>query len=441
MQQVTIAALSTPLGVSALAVVRVSGPDVLALLRALIGEATLAPKPRQMRRARVVDPRNGEEIDDLLYCYFAGPASYTSEDMLELFPHGNPVLVHRLLDAITSVPGVRHALPGEFTRRAFLAGKLDLVQAEAVGQLLHAAQESELTNARRLLSGRLSQKVASLAEQVTRISALLELEVDFAEDETEVDQSVWLKEIMELQSQLQNIIQNFRSQAMAERVPLVVFHGAPNAGKSSLINALVGEDRLLVSPRQGTTRDSVEVHWILSRGEVRLVDTAGLSHTPVDELDAASQERSRREIARADIAVEVLDGTLNTSTATDGTSPWILCNKSDLPGFVARPGTLSVSAQNGDGLNEFRQRLEDTLFPVESQTEDFAITSERQQKAILEAMQGVERAIALLQAGRNAPEELAFELALVRRSLEMLVGKIAGEEILRAIFSRFCIGK
>ncbi len=441
MEQVTIAALSTPLGVSALAVVRVSGPEVLTLLRALLGDSIMVPKSRQMKRARVGDPRSGEEIDDLLYCYFAGPSSYTGEDMLELFPHGNPVLVHRLLDAMTSIPGVRHALPGEFTRRAFLAGKLDLVQAEAVGQLLHAAQESELANARRLLSGRLSHKVAALAEQVTRISALLELEVDFAEEETEVDQSAWLKEIMDLQSQLQNLIQNFRSQAMAERVPLVVFHGAPNAGKSSLINALVGEDRLLVSPRQGTTRDSVEVHWILARGEVRLVDTAGLSHSPVDELDAASQERSRREIARADIAVEVLDGTLETLPSAEASSPWMLCNKADLPRFVARPGSLSVSAQNGEGLHEFRQRLEDALFPVEAQTEDFAITSERQQRAVLDAMQGVERALVLLQAGRNAPEVLAFELAFVRRSLEMLVGKIAGEEILRAIFSRFCIGK
>lgn len=450
----TIVAPSTPQGVSALAVVRVSGPGVADVVAQVLRSSLEKIPVRMMVRAKAYDSRTGELLDDLMACRFEAPASYTGEDVLELFPHGNPLLVRHLVDAIKSVPGVRLAEPGEFTRRAFEAGKVDLVQAEAIGQLLHATTESGLRNAQRLLQGRLSKQIHVLAESVTRISAMLELEVDFAEEEVEADQQGWQGQLEEVRAQILALERNFRSAAAEARTPTVVFYGAPNAGKSSLVNALLQDDRLLVSPHAGTTRDVVEVFLLLDHGEVRLADTAGISANPIDELDARSQQKAQERITQADLAILLVDSSEAWNDSMHSQiqdaqkkGHWVVFTKMDIADPSVKEQNqkrnigICVSSRSGHGIPDILNQLSTELFPQHLHGEEVWVSSERQQQCLVLARQGVERASQQILSGRVAPEELAFELFGVRQSLTQITGQISTDAILETIFSKFCIGK
>ncbi len=307
----------TPAGVSAVAALRVSGSKVREVIRLLFGESAI--KNLKAREAKLAtardfrtmagnDRKTAQVIDSLLYIFFEGPNSYTGEDVLELYPHGNPIIVRELLQVIKSVDGVRLAEPGEYTRRAFLNGRMDLVQAESVADVIHSANRAELKNAHRLLGGALSKKVKTLTEQVMDISARLELDVDFAEEEADPDYATWGAKIEAIRDSVESILKSFKGSAAVRRLPLAVLYGAPNAGKSSLVNALLGEDRILVSNIPGTTRDFVEVRLFLAGGEIRLVDTAGIAEHATDALDALSMEKSREILAEADMKILVMDG-------------------------------------------------------------------------------------------------------------------------------------
>ena len=322
MDSQTIVAPMTPAGVSAVAAIRVSGSKVREVVRLLFGESAIKNlKPREAKlatardfRTMVGDDRSTAQIvDSLLYIFFEGPNSYTGEDVLELYPHGNPIIVRELIQVIKSVEGVRLAEPGEYTRRAFLNGRMDLVQAESVADVIHSANRAELKNAHRLLGGALSKKVKTLTEQVMDISARLELDVDFAEEEADPDYATWGTKIEAIRESVESILKSFKGKAAVSRLPLVVLYGAPNAGKSSLVNALLGEDRILVSNIPGTTRDFVEVRLFLAGGEIRLVDTAGIADKAADALDALSMEKSREILAEADMKILVVDGSLDKS--------------------------------------------------------------------------------------------------------------------------------
>ena len=309
MNSLTIVAPMTPAGVSAVAALRVSGSKVRDVVKSLFGEraaANLEARKASLGTAR--DPQTGKVIDSLLYLFFEGPNSYTGEDVLELYPHGNPLIVRDLLQAIRGIEGVRLAEPGEFTRRAFLNGKMDLTQAESVADVIHSANRAELENAHRLLSGALSKKIATLAAQVKDISARLELDVDFAEEEADPDFAGWEARFVSVRESIQQILNSFHGKASLSKLPLAVLYGAPNAGKSSLVNALLGEDRVLVSNVPGTTRDFVEVRLFLPGGEVRLVDTAGIADRATDELDALSMKKSKEILEEADLKILVVDG-------------------------------------------------------------------------------------------------------------------------------------
>ena len=310
MDSQTIVAPMTPTGVSAVAALRVSGSQVRLVVERLFGTKTakaLVPRMANLGTAR--DPESGKVLDSLLFIYFESPNSYTGEDVLELYPHGNPLIVRDLLQAIRRIEGVRLAEPGEYTRRAFLNGKMDLTQAESVADVIHSANRAELENAHRLLGGALSKKIATLTAQVKDISARLELDVDFAEEEADPDFAGWETRFVSIRESIQQILNSFRGKANLSRLPLAVLYGAPNAGKSSLVNALLGEDRVLVSNVPGTTRDFVEVRLFLEGGEIRLVDTAGIAEHATDELDALSMKKSREILEEADLKILVLDGT------------------------------------------------------------------------------------------------------------------------------------
>ena len=451
MDSQTIVAPMTPMGVSAVAALRVSGPDVRRVIAAMFGEKAVDKlKAREACLGTARHPQTGKVIDSLLYIYFENPNSYTGEDTLELYPHGNPLIVRDLLQAIRNIEGVRLAEPGEFTRRAFLNGKMDLTQAESVADVIHSANRAELENAHRLLSGTLSKKIATLAEQVKDISARLELDVDFAEEETDPDYSGWQQKFENIRLSIEALLTSFRSKANLSRIPLAVLYGAPNAGKSSLVNALLGEDRLLVSSIPGTTRDFVEVRLFLDGGEIRLVDTAGIAERATDELDALSMKKSKEILEEADLKILVVDGsTAIAGNASDGAikPDFVVYSKSDLQhsGQTKEQakrveGSLCISSKSGEGLAELKRTMNAALFKATEKEEDLWITSEREKACLEDAIAGIDRAIDLLE--RNpAVELLAFEMQLVRRALQSITGEISSEDVLQSIFAGFCIGK
>ena len=467
MDSQTIVAPMTPMGVSAVAALRVSGPDVRRVIAAMFGEKAVDKlKAREACLGTARHPQTGKVIDSLLYIYFENPNSYTGEDTLELYPHGNPLIVRDLLQAIRSIEGVRLAEPGEYTRRAFLNGKMDLTQAESVADVIHSANRAELENAHRLLSGTLSKKIATLAEQVKDISARLELDVDFAEEEADPDYSGWQQKFENIRLSIEALLNSFRSKANLSRIPLAVLYGAPNAGKSSLVNALLGEDRLLVSSIPGTTRDFVEVRLFLDGGEIRLVDTAGIAERATDELDALSMKKSKEILEEADLKILVVDGSDEKNVilseahaeSKDLKPDFVVYSKSDLTTNViarneAKPATsearwkqsletcsLKISSKSGEGLAELKRTMNAALFKATEKEEDLWITSEREKACLEDAIAGIDRALDLLK--RNpAVELLAFEMQLVRRALQSITGEISSEDVLQSIFAGFCIGK
>ncbi|WP_407441032.1 tRNA modification GTPase [Fibrobacter sp.] len=504
MDSKTIVAPMTPAGVSAVAALRVSGPAVRDVVTALFGEKACARL--KAREASLGTARHlGVVIDSLLYIFFEGPNSYTGEDVLELYPHGNPLIVRDLLQAIRSIEGVRLAEPGEYTRRAFLNGKMDLAQAESVADVIHSANRAELQNAHRLLSGALSKKVATLTAQIKDISARIELDVDFAEEEADPDYATWGVKIAAIRENVESLLKSFRGSAGIRRLPLAVLYGAPNAGKSSLTNALLGEDRILVSNIPGTTRDFVEVRLFLENGEIRLVDTAGIADKATDALDALSMEKSREILAEADLKILVVDGAANDGADgcaddAENEADLVVYSKSDLcdkncmdpllrcaqsrmtsdggdvqsrmtsverncmdpvgggapsrmtaevdawslepraSNLEPRASCLRVSAKSGEGLAELTRIMNERLFAKSNDGDDLWITSEREKACLEEALAGIDRALDLIRTN-PAVELLAFEMQLVRRSLQSIVGEISSEDVLQSIFAGFCIGK
>ena len=470
MDSQTIVAPMTPAGVSAVAAIRVSGSKVREVVRLLFGESAIKNlKPREAKLATARDYRTmvGEDratalvIDSLLYIFFEGPNSYTGEDVLELYPHGNPIIVRELIQVIKSVDGVRLAEPGEYTRRAFLNGRMDLVQAESVADVIHSANRDELKNAHRLLGGALSKKVKTLTEQVMDISARLELDVDFSEEEADPDYATWGVKISAIRESVESILKSFKGKAAVSRLPLAVLYGAPNAGKSSLVNALLGEDRILVSNIPGTTRDFVEVRLFLDGGEIRLVDTAGIADKATDALDALSMEKSKEILAEADMKILVVDGSgvsdcnvIARNASDEAIQPdFIVVSKSDLgasrQGGASRhpersegssESSLRISSKTGEGLAELKRAMNAVLFKKTENSEDLWITSEREKTCLEEALAGIDRALNLIRTN-PAVELLAFEMQLVRRSLQSITGEISSEDVLQQIFAGFCIGK
>ena len=418
------------------------------MLAGRLGRASCIP--RRMHHGPFRDPDSGEVLDQLNFVFMPGPASVTGEDVLEIHPHGNMLLVGRILRSLLAEPGLRPAEAGEFTRRAFEHGKVDLLQAEAVGQLIHAQTLRALRNAQRTVSGGLSGPLRDLRDALVSLSVRLELDVDFSEEEADPEYASWLPRVADILHSLEKLTRSFEKGRQLGRVPRVVMLGAPNAGKSSLVNALAGEDRLLVSDIPGTTRDYVEVPLHLPGGVVHLVDTAGLGR-PLDGLDAMAMDRTRRQLQAADLRVLVQDGSAEhgegpvqeasaaEASGLEGEFALRVLTRGDLPGFRPRAGFLSVANPSRAGIAELAARL-DALAFGEGPDEDVLIASERQYRALEAARERVAAAHANL---RDTPaiEIAAFEIQEAAKHLRELLGEISSEEVLRQIFSGFCIGK
>ena len=288
------------------------------------------------------------------------------------------------------------------------------------------------------------------------ISARLELDVDFSEEEADPDYATWGVKISAIRESVESILKSFKGKAAVSRLPLAVLYGAPNAGKSSLVNALLGEDRILVSNIPGTTRDFVEVRLFLDGGEIRLVDTAGIAEKATDALDALSMEKSREILAEADMKILVLDGSdeRGASCYSENIKPdFVVVSKSDLgasrqggasrhpeQGEGSSESRLRISSKTGEGLADLKRAMNAALFKKTENSEDLWITSEREKTCLEEALAGIDRALNLIRTN-PAVELLAFEMQLVRRSLQSITGEISSEDVLQQIFAGFCIGK
>lgn len=432
-----IVALATPPGRSALAVVRLSGRGSFAVAAKVIPTFQADP-PRLARYASFRDA-DGGLIDRGIYLVFQGPRSETGEDVVEFQCHGGLAVPARLVAAIEAA-GARPAHPGEFTRRAVQNGKLDLLQAEAIGDLVDAEAPAQARAALVQLEGGLSRRIAALRSGLVELLALLAYEVDFPEEDEgpvprariEAARATALAEIDRL----------LAAAPVAERVrrgALVVLAGAPNAGKSSLFNALLGTERALVTEIPGTTRDAVEAHAEFLGWPIRLVDTAGLAET-TDRLDALGQAMSRRYLEGADLVLVCADHA--EPPRFEGLPHLVVRTKADLVDGAAPPGALPVSAVSGAGLAELRRAVVERLFRTGAGFADLepALTRERHRTALTEARAALAAAAEQLAPGGEAVLA-AHHVQGAVRALDALVGVVDVEEVLGRVFASFCVGK
>lgn len=451
MQEASIVAPATPRGESALAVIRVSGPRARDLAATCHGGRV--PPPRRLWHA---DYRSsdGRVIDDVVFCFFAGPKSYTGEDLLEISCHGNPLLVARIIDDLVE-RGCRLAEPGEFTRRAFLNGRLDLTAAEAVMDLIRARSDRALEVARRQLRGALRERIERAMDRLLDLSAAVEAHVDFPEEDLPpAERGAWLAGTMALREELRRLADTRRTGDRLRDGCRVVLAGAPNAGKSSLLNRLVGFDRAIVSPEPGTTRDFVEEQVTLDGQCMRIVDTAGLRED-ASGVERAGVERTLACLREADIVVLVVDGVqpvpelpAAAGARLSGRDVVVVASKADLgprrweraPGITRPP--IDVSALSGQGMDTLRRALADAIRSWEGATADDqdVVVNARHEECLRAATAALDRACAVLESG-TALELAGVDLREAREALGGIVGQVDHEQVLDRIFAAFCIGK
>ena len=443
----TVAAIATPVGIGAVGIVRISGPAVPVLAERILGRL---PEPRRAALSAFLDA-DGEAIDQGLALYFPAPHSFTGEHVLELQGHGGPVVMDRLLARVLEL-GARAARPGEFSERAFLEGKLDLTRAEAIADLITSGTEQQARLAARSLLGRLARRVDSLLEGLTRARALLEATLDFPEDDLDPDLAAGL------QRDLEQVIDDLdRLMAAAQRGErlrdglLVVLAGAPNAGKSSLLNALAETDRAIVTPIPGTTRDLLHADVQIDGLPLRVVDTAGL-RLSLDPIEQEGVRRAREQIERADLVLWVIDDTDSAAVAHPPADlppqlPLIcIRNKIDLTGTAAGQGPgaggtteIACSATTGAGLDVLRRALTRHAGLGGDAGGEFS-ARRRHLEALRRTGEHLRAAAQACGEGRS-PELVAEDLRLAQHSLGEITGAVSSDELLGRIFSEFCIGK
>lgn len=429
----TIVALSSGSGRAGVAVVRVSGAHVRFALETIVGAV---PEPRRARYAALRDG-TGEIIDHGLVLFFPGPASFTGEDVAEFQVHGSRAVLARLIATLTGLPGLRLAEAGEFTRRAFEAGKLDLAAAEGLADLIDSETEWQRRQALRQMEGALGVAAAGWRATLIRAMTLLEAEIDFS-DEGDVAGPLVAEAVALAGSALPSLRAALGSFAAGERVRegfVVVLAGPPNAGKSSLLNALARRDVAIVSPIAGTTRDAIEVRLDLAGIPVLLVDTAGLRESG-DAIEAEGVRRALKRAEDADLILQLraVDAPVEAPLRADGLVR--VATKIDLS-QAALPGELGVSVVTGEGIEALLRWLADRLRGI-ANPEPALLTRERQRLAVTAAVDAILRAAMI---GPEQPELIAEELRLAVRALERLIGRVDVEDVLDSLFAGFCIGK
>jgi tRNA modification GTPase len=450
----TIVAIATPPGRGGIGIVRLSGPDATRIAEPMLRLRNPLAHA-QARFADVLDFDTQEKLDEAVVTFFAGPHSYTGEDVVEIAAHGSPVILETLVrQALQS--GSRLATPGEFTQRAFLSGRIDLTQAEAVHDLIEAQTLYQARVAAQQLHGALSRRIKPIKEGLVALIALLEAGIDFAEDDIDVLPGVEIvKRTEELRALLQPVADSFARGRIVHSGLMLAIVGRPNAGKSSLFNRLVQRDRAIVTAAPGTTRDLVTEQVSLGGIPVELVDTAGMREAS-DEAEQIGIRKSREALADADMVLMVLDATtipeqkeLELLATLALRRALVVVNKSDLAHpSVSMRGALDglalpvvhTSALSGEGVGELKQKMLAMVGESTVETESGMLTSLRQYEAVTATLEGL--AAAGSAAAQNIPHEMVLlDLYGALRHLDSLTGETTTDDILNLIFSTFCIGK
>lgn len=460
-----IAAIATAPGRGAVGIVRVSGQHLERLIVALCGNTL---RPRHATYLPFQD-RQGAPLDHGLAIHFPGPHSYTGEDVLELQAHGGPVVLQLLLarcleaaaevDAATGqarLPGLRVAKPGEFTERAFLNDKIDLAQAEAIADLIDASTEAAARSASRSLAGDFSREIHTLRDALIHLRMLVEATLDFPEEEIDFLRKADAQgQLAKLQQSLATVLQHARQGALLREGIKVVIAGQPNAGKSSLLNALAGAELAIVTPIEGTTRDKVQQTIQIEGVPLHVIDTAGLRESE-DEVEKIGIARAWAEIEAADAVLFLHDltraetpsyreadaaiaGTLaaNLPPRVPVLNVW---NKTDAAGMALPPEDIAISAKTGAGLDALRRRLLE-IAGWQAAPEGLYIARERHVQALHRVQTHLDMAAQHLAAQAQALDLLAEELRLGQNALNEITGEFTSDDLLGVIFSKFCIGK
>jgi len=453
-QNETIVAVATPPGRGGIGIVRLSGPEATRIAQPML-RLRNPMAHAQARFADVLDVETQEKLDEAVVTFFAAPHSYTGEDVVEVAAHGSPVILETLVRQALQ-GGARLAAPGEFTQRAFLCGRIDLTQAEAVHDLIEAQTLYQARVAAQQLQGALSRRIKPIKEGLVALIALLEAGIDFAEDDVDVlPGRAILSRVGEIRGQLQPVADSFARGRIVQAGLMLAIVGRPNAGKSSLFNRIVQRERAIVTAAPGTTRDLVTERVSLGGIPVELVDTAGMREAS-DEAEQIGIRKSREALADADMVLLVLDATaapeqeeLELLATLTQRRALVVVNKSDLARTsAAMEEALSelglpvvhTSALNGEGVGELKQKMLALVADQTVETETGMLTSLRQYQAVTATLEGL--GAAAVAAEQNIPHEMVLlDLYGALRHLDSLTGETTSEDILNLIFSTFCIGK
>jgi len=441
----TIYALASGQPPAAIAVIRISGGETPRALSAL-GAGEALNRPRTLVRAALVSAV-GDALDDAMAVWFPGPASYTGEDAAELHLHGGRATVAAVLETLRTVDGLRMATPGEFARRAFESGKLDLAEIEGLADLIAAETEAQRRQALRQLSGALGRACDGWRDRLTRALAHMEASIDFSDEDLPDELDAGARGVIEgVRDEITASLADGRAGERLRDGLVVAIVGAPNAGKSTLLNALAGRDAAIVSEHAGTTRDVIEVDAEVGGYPVALIDTAGLRETD-DPVEQEGVRRARAAAGDADLRLVLIDGAewpgIDSEAAALLAEPGSLglVSKADLMTVPDEPMTggavlIAVSAKTGAGLSLLEERLRELAMDRLGGSEGALITRARHREALVDALGGLERALAT-----EGAELWAEDLRLALASLGRIAGRVGVEDLLDVIFSEFCIGK
>lgn len=453
-QKEPIAAIATPVGEGGIAVIRLSGKDAIGIInKAFKGTDLTQQESHTVHFGNILDKRN-QVVDEVLVTLFHSPKSYTGEETVEISCHGGVLVTQAVLEAILAL-GVRSAEPGEFTQRAFMNGKMELSQAEAVADLIHAKSKKALDAAHQQLEGRLGEHIKEFRQQIIDATAMVELELDFVEEDVEFADKEELERLLtELDEEIDELLATYETGRLVKHGVRTVFIGLPNAGKSTLLNTLVGKDRAIVTDIAGTTRDTIDVDWSYDGLRFKLTDTAGLRDTD-DVIEAEGVKRSQEAFEKADLAVYLKDLSqqLTAEEREDiaqfqknaGDTPFILIGtKEDIAVEIddeRMDYDLKISALEGQKIDELKKLMKQrALESTEYNESSLLVTSSRHRDALEKAQKDVRSALQALNQGMTG-DFLSIDLRSALKNLGTITGEITNEDILDSIFSRFCIGK
>jgi len=449
-----IAAIATPVGEGGIAIIRVSGENAIQKVTACFRGKNLSKADSHTVHFGKIIKSDGRVVDEVLATVFRSPKSYTGEDTVEISCHGGVLVTQSVLETVLE-QGVRGAEPGEFTQRAFLNGKLDLDQAEAVADLIHAKSIKAVDAAHQQLEGKLGKHIKEFRQQIVDATAMVELELDFIEEDVEFANKEQLHKLLaDLDEEVGRLLDTYETGRLVKDGVKTVFIGRPNAGKSTLLNTLVGSERAIVTEIAGTTRDTIDADWSYDGLLFRLIDTAGLRDTE-DVIEAEGVKRSQQAFEQADLVVYLKDLSLPFDSdereeiagfqKRAAKTPFLLVGtKLDLADQTVEERIqydLKISAIEEQNIDELKKLMKQrALENKDYDTSSLLVTSSRHRDSLQKARDNVRRAITALHQGMTG-DFLSIDLRAALKDLGTITGDITNEDVLDSIFSRFCIGK